>query len=264
MRVMVSWKPKSELAEKLARHAMKLLEESFVEYCTFPDCRPCEVDGVVVVGGDGTLLYTLSEAPCETPPVLTIRAGRRAFLLDVEPHEIERAIKRFLAGEYWAEKHRRLKVNNHLAINEVAVLTKGRRVARLNVSTDDAEVYSGFEGDGVIVSTTLGSTAYALSAGGPLVDPRAELILLVPVNPIHLNVRTVVFPPTARLHIDIEYPKNEVLVLIDGVKELSETTMNVSLEGPSVIFARMKPRKFYEKLIELRTLSSRGMKTWLH
>ncbi|UXD21453.1 NAD+ kinase [Ignicoccus pacificus DSM 13166] len=258
MKVVVSWKPGSNLAKNLTDKIIEELKSRGIKYCIFPRCSPCEADGLIVIGGDGTLLYTLSSAYCETPPILTIRAGRRAFLLDTDPSEVKEALDRFLAGEYWAERHRRLRVNDYYAVNEVAILTKGRRVTKVDIKTEDTWVYKGLEGDGVIVSTTLGSTAYALSAGGPLVDPRAEVILLVPVNPIHLNVRSVVFPPSLKLYVSVEYPKDEVLVLIDGVRELHEEEMEISLDGPSVIFARMKPRKFYEKLIELRSLLPQG------
>jgi len=258
MRVLISYKPNSEEAHRLAEKLEWILRNKGSTTCKFPRCMPCEVDGIAVIGGDGTLLYTLSKAKCVTPPVLTIRAGRRAFLLDVEPEEMEIAVDKYLQGEYWAEKHKRLEVNGYYAINEVAVLSKGRRVTRVNVSANGTEVYRGLEGDGIIVSTTLGSTAYALSAGGPLVDPRAEVILLVPVNPIQLNVRSIVLPSDVTLNVEIEYPKEETFVIVDGVIELNLRKFETSLSGPEVVFARFKPRRFYEKLIELRSLFIRG------
>ncbi len=258
MRIVLSKKPQSKVADDVAQRVRELLQRNGVEVCEFPNCSPCDSDGIVVVGGDGTLLYTLSLADCETPPIMTVRAGRRAFLLDVEPNELEYAINRFLNGEYWAEKHKRLEINKGIyAMNEVVVLSKGRRVTRLNVKVEDTVIYEGLEGDGVIVSTTLGSTAYALSAGGPLVDPRAEVMIIVPVNPIHLNVRSVVLPPSVTVHVDVTDNSSETFVLVDGVKEIYDKELEISLTGPSVTFARFKPRRFYEKLIELRSLYPR-------
>ncbi|NPA85409.1 MAG: NAD(+)/NADH kinase [Crenarchaeota archaeon] len=252
MRIALSAKPE-ERAKAIAARLAELFEREGAKVEWFPEADLCSSDGIAVVGGDGTLLYTLSKAPCRTPPVMTVRAGRRAFLLDLEPEELEEGVRRFLSGDYERETHRRLEVAGIYALNEFAVLSKWRRVTKLNVEASGFKVYEGLEGDGIIVSTTLGSSAYALSAGGPLVDPRAEVMLLVPVNPIQLDARSVVLPPEAEVRLEIVYNTSEVVALADGINELSGEEFSVSLRGPEVTFARFKPREFYARLIELRS-----------
>ncbi|ALU11622.1 inorganic polyphosphate/ATP-NAD kinase [Ignicoccus islandicus DSM 13165] len=254
MKAVIARKPGSELADRIAKEAIEILRRHGVETCDFPNCNPCESDFVVVIGGDGTLLYVASKTPCDTPPIITIRAGRRAFLLELEESEVEDGLKSFLEGRYSIEKHKRLRFGEFNAMNEIAVLSKGRRVTKLSVYSDGSKIYEGLEGDGLIISTTLGSTAYALSAGGPLIDPRLDAILIVPVNPIQLNVRPVVLPSTAEVTINIEYNLEEVDVLIDGIISTKAKNISSSLDGPYVTLARFKPRKFYERLIELRSL----------
>jgi len=252
MKIAISAKPESR-AKEIAGKLAELFEREGVKVEWFPNTDLCSADGIAVVGGDGTLLYTLSKAPCKTPPVMTVRAGRRAFLLDLEPDELEEGVKKFLSGEYEREAHKRLEVDGVYALNEFAVLSKWRRVTKLDVEASGFEVYRGLEGDGVIVSTTLGSSAYALSAGGPLVDPRAEVLVLVPVNPIQLNARSVVLPSSVVVKIKIVYNTREVVALADGINELAGDEFEVSLRGPEVTFARFKPRAFYTRLIELRS-----------
>ncbi len=256
MKLVVAHKP-DERAKEIAERLKEILKGKGVAVEPFPGSDPCSADGVVVVGGDGTLLYVLSKMGCDTPPIMTVRAGRRAFLLDVEPEELEEAVDKFLNKEYEEEVHKRLKIESEsgeaFALNEFAVLSTWRRVTKLNVKAGGITVFEGLEGDGVIVSTTVGSTAYALSAGGPLVDPRAEVLLLVPVNPIQLNARSVVLPSTLSIEVEIVYNVNEVVVLADGIRELKGERFEVSLTGPKVTFARFKPREFYRRLIELRS-----------
>ena len=256
MRALVSAKP-DERALSIAKRVEEVLRREGISPCSLEECSPCSVDAIVVVGGDGTLLYTLSKASCKTPPVITVRAGRRAFLLDLEPEEFEGALKRFLEGDYFEEVHKRLDVEGIYALNEVAVLSKWRRVTRVNVSADGYKVYEGLEGDGVIISTTVGSTAYALSAGGPLVDPRTEVLLVVPVNPIQLNARSIVLPSTSKVRVEVTRNREETIVLADGIIELEDKDLNITLNGPEVTFARFKIREFYTKLIELRSFFSK-------
>ncbi len=254
MRAVVASKPNSTLASTLAKEATEFLRSRGIEVCEFPSCDPCDSDFIVVIGGDGTLLYVASKTPCDTPPILTIRAGRRAFLLELEGSELKLGLENFLQGKYFLERHRRLKFGDFNAMNEIAVLSKGRRVTKLSVTSGESVIYKGLEGDGVIISTTLGSTAYALSAGGPLIDPRLDAILVVPVNPIQLNVRPVVLPPDAEVTINIEYSPDDVSVLIDGIISVKSDTITSRLNGPYVNLARLRSRKFYERLIELRSL----------
>lgn len=188
------------------------------------------VDVVVTVGGDGTILRTLHSLGDMEIPVITIRYGKRGFLADVPPHDYAIAIDRLIEGRYSLHEYMRLSAIVEVpmklpyALNEVAVVTSPRfrgkvsrlRVLRENKSGSIEKVVS-IVGDGVIVSTPVGSTAYSLAAGGPIVDPLMNVIIVTPLAPISLCSRPVVLPEDSKVVIEVEKGSHEVELLIDGV-----------------------------------------------
>ncbi|HIE54836.1 MAG TPA: NAD(+)/NADH kinase, partial [Chromatiaceae bacterium] len=137
-----------------------------------------DVDYLVVIGGDGTLFRTLHKLRNLNIPILTIKAGRKGFILDIEPYEVKERLKDFLQGNYFIKEYFRLNISINgeqkvpPAANDVIIATTGRyrtKVGRLIVLRDTYPIYC-IDGDGVIVATPLGSTAYSLSAGGPVLD----------------------------------------------------------------------------------------------
>ncbi len=182
-----------------------------------------DIDVLIVVGGDGTLLRALHGLGDRDIPVMTVRMGRRGFLLDVSPLEARQRVRDLLAGRYSVEEYIRLEAELRgerlkPALNEVAVISMytGRtKVIRLNIYKDDSHLYS-IDGDGIIVATPIGSTAYNLSAGGPILDPRADVYVATPLAPVQLWLRPIVFPSTSIVRVRVREDSQEAYVSIDG------------------------------------------------
>ena len=171
------------------------------------------LDVVVSLGGDGTMLRSVHLCAPEGVPVLGVNVGQLGYLTEVEPSGLFMALKRFLAGSYDVEERMLVAIRvEHqgapaegvfLALNE-AVLEKtpmGHTV-RLAVSVD-GDFFTTYAADGLIVATPTGSTAYALSARGPIVAPTHRCLLLTPVSPHMLFDRTLVLDPTTTLRLEV-------------------------------------------------------------
>jgi NAD+ kinase len=164
-------------------------------------------DLVIAVGGDGSIIYAAHKAIGAGKPVLGINAGRLAFLAGLEQHELP-LLRRLLTGEYTTERRMLLQarilqngnvLHEALCINDAIFSRMGAaKLTGVQVLVNGRETCS-YLGDGVIVATPTGSTAYSLSAGGPIVDPSLESLLLTPICPHSLSGRTLLFAPQTEL-----------------------------------------------------------------
>jgi NAD+ kinase len=184
-----------------------------------------EVDLLVVLGGDGTLL-AVARALDERPvPILGINLGTLGFLAAVSLDEMEDALVRALAGEIAIEPRLRLDVRllrrgaaprRWLALND-AVVTRGASARIIDLAVRaDGQLVTTYHADGLIVATPTGSTAYSLSAGGPILVPGVSSIVLTPICPHALTQRPLVLPETERIEIDFDARGGEVLLSVDG------------------------------------------------
>ena len=183
------------------------------------------VDLLVVLGGDGTLL-AVARALDERPvPILGINLGTLGFLAAVSLDEMEDALVRAIAGEIAIEPRLRLDVRllragaaprRWLALND-AVVTRGAsaRIIDLEVRAD-GQLVTTYHADGLIVATPTGSTAYSLSAGGPILLPGVPSIVLTPICPHALTQRPLVLPERERIEIAFDARGGEVLLSVDG------------------------------------------------
>ena len=187
---------------------------------------PGEVDAIVTLGGDGTLLRASRIVEKHPVPILGINLGRLGFLTCCPAPALEDALKRFARGDYVVEPRMRLDARvrdtqgndraTWLALNDV-VLHKGgfARIVTMLVEANGQTV-AHYSADGVVVATPTGSTAYNLSAGGPVVYPSLETILVTPVSAHTLALRPLVLPPTTEVTVRVEDGPDEVLVTVDG------------------------------------------------
>jgi len=185
-----------------------------------------DIDALITLGGDGTLLRGARLLAGKPAPILGINLGRLGFLTTCGSEDAEKALEILASGKYVAEARMSLaaravdqKGNNRqewLALNDF-VLHKGgfARVVRLSVSID-GESIGVYAADGVIISTPTGSTAYSLSAGGPVVVPTVESIILTPISAHMLAVRPLVIAPDAEVTVETIQNPEELIVTVDG------------------------------------------------
>jgi NAD+ kinase len=187
------------------------------------------VDGadlLVSLGGDGTLLRSVSAALEGGIPVLGVNIGRLGYLTLVEPAGLEGALAAFLAGTHQVEERMTLAVRvlgpdgelvaDRIALNEATVeKTVPGHTVRIATSIDDRHFVT-YGADGLLVATPTGSTAYNLSARGPVLSPRLRAIVVTPVSPHMLFDRPLVLDPTERLDLEVLEPRSAVLV-VDGL-----------------------------------------------
>jgi NAD+ kinase len=185
-----------------------------------------EVDAMLTLGGDGTLLRAARIVERHPAPILGVNLGRLGFLTCCPASKMEEALRRFVAGEHIVEPRMTLdaRVRDILgveraqwrALNDV-VLHKGgfARVVTVRIEVD-GEAVGHFSADGVVISTPTGSTAYNLSAGGPVVVPTLETILLAPVSAHTLALRPLVLPADSVVSVRGNGGPDELLVTVDG------------------------------------------------
>jgi len=228
------------LAERLGREGKRVEE--------------MEVEALLTVGGDGTLLQAHHLAP--HLPLLGIHMGRRGFLAEVPPSEAEEALRKLLAGELEVERRMALATlvgGERLpdAINEacLAWLFPGKSLS-FRVEVDGELLYEA-RGDGLVVSTPTGSTGHSLSAGGPVVEPGLEALVLSPLS-VFPRLYSLVLPASRRVGVEVLRADYEASVVVDGyvsrrVQE-GERILFFKSERP-VSFLKWKG-SFYEKLRE--------------
>ena len=188
-------------------------------------CR--SLDLLVTLGGDGTLLRGARLVAADGVPVLGINLGHLGFLTSAPREEIEGALERWRGGEFEIDARMALAVHAengdgsapgkvHLALND-AVLHKGgaARVIRLSMRAQ-RDVVGSYSADGIILATPTGSTAYSLSAGGPIVSPTVDCIIATPICPHTLGVRPLILPADETITIEVLSPTEELILTIDG------------------------------------------------
>lgn len=201
-----------------------------------------KVDFMVSVGGDGTILRTIHKM-ADPVPILGINMGTLGFLVDVEPKDAIATLEHLLSG-FDVDLRSRLKVvlnekSLPPATNEVALLTASpAKMIEFEIMVDGS-LMEDFRADGVIIATSTGSTAYAMSAGGPIVDPRVDAIVLVPMAPFKLSSRPWVIPGGSIIEVKLKLPMKEALVVVDG-----QSTTTISVNDTVVISKAETPARF--------------------
>ena len=219
----------------------------------------CEL--VLVLGGDGTFLRAAELARNAGIPVLGVNLGRIGFLAEAEADAIDLVLEHVIARDYRVEERLTLDIvvrrggrviEQGWALNE-ASLEKGPRLGVLGVVVEiDGRPVSTFGCDGVLVSTPTGSTAYAFSAGGPVLWPDLEAILVVPNNAHALFGRPMVTSPDAMIAIETEASGNDALVFCDGRREMlvpAGGRLEVTRCGTPVKWARLDSAPFTDRLV---------------
>ncbi len=180
---------------------------------------------IIVVGGDGTILRVARDLACWDVPVLGINLGQKGFLAEIEVEQMERFLQYIANGQYDIQERMmmetRLKRGNeelgsYLALNDI-VISRGpfSRIIKVEILVNEDYMES-YSGDGVIVSTPTGSTGYSLSAGGPIVNPSMKLFVVTPICPHSLYNRSVVINGDDTMKLRIDSRQVQVVLTVDG------------------------------------------------
>jgi len=213
---------------------------------------------VVTFGGDGTILTTAREIGPSGIPILGVKIGGMGFLADLTPEEFEASLPEILAGQFDVSVRMVLQAEfpgnaseTVYALNDV-VVDKGAvsRVNRIETYID-AEFLNTYIGDGLIISTATGSTAYSLASGGPILMPAMQAIIINPINPHTLGARPVVIPADRSVRLKVDFAPDSVLLSADGKVALElKTGMEtvVSRADHVIRLASYSRRNFYDVL----------------
>jgi NAD+ kinase len=215
------------------------------------------MDAAIAFGGDGTMLKAAKLLFGCDVPVLGINMGTVGYLTDTEPQEAESAVEKLLEGSYTVENRCALSVKcgdkNYIGVNEAVIYRGGMsHILTVNVKIDGQDTET-LRSDGVIVATPTGSTAYNLSAGGPIVTPLSDTLVVTPICAHSLTARPIVIGGNSSVTLTVsnfrgaEHPSLDV----DGkaVEKLNENSaITISVADKKVKFARTRPANFFKSL----------------
>lgn len=247
-----------------------LVDQEVTKYCKKPEVKSRastvealkSTDMIITVGGDGTILRTIRRLG---PPlrILSVNMGYMGFLCEVEPDEIKKVLDEVLEERYKIQRVNLLSariggVEKSLALNEVLTFTsEPAKVLDIIVKADDVKIFSG-RADGVLISSSIGSTAYVVSLDGPLVDPYVQCLIVVVLNPLKLGVRPIILPANSKVEVSLsKQGTRKAFVYADGVliDQINRSkVIEVSTSTLYVDFIRVKDVKssFYRKFYEVR------------
>lgn len=218
-------------------------------------------DIAITVGGDGTIIHAAKYSARQNTPLIGVNVGRLGFAAEVEPDETD-SLLRILKGDYQTESRILLDVEvikngksrHYLAVND-AIIARGQlsKIVDLKLSLDGEEI-ANYRADGLLFATPTGSTAYSLSAGGPIVAPQMDCLMMTPVCPHSLFSRSVLFSGESELSITVKIPSECCCVLtIDGEKNvdiLAEDRVIIRKSELKLKLISLYKRNFYKRLNE--------------
>lgn len=217
-------------------------------------------DAIIVLGGDGTLLNIARQSASYEVPLFGINLGHLGFLTEVEAEDMYLALEKLISGEYEIERRMMLEatvekdsiqLEKSIALNDVGI-TKGpfARIISLGIYINDnfVDLYSA---DGIVISSPTGSTAYSLSAGGPIVSPDVKVLIITPICPHTLHSRSIVVSNEDVVKIEVCENNTEVMLTLDGqqgykVKSGDIVTVRQSQYYTNLV--KLKGRSFFQVL----------------
>lgn len=259
-----------EIARVLMKYDVEIyLEEAFRDYlcseynlfCSTGDIikgRDFHTDLVISIGGDGTFLRSSAKIGNKKIPILGVNTGRLGFLADTSYNDFELALQEILEGRYRIEERSQLRVeiahplsgNSYIALNEVAILKQDTAsMINVNVHVND-EFLANYEADGMLVATPTGSTAYALSVGGPILSPTLSSFILTPVASHSLTSRPLLIDDNSLIQLRVNSRSNHFLLSLDGRSTILSTDVEFKIRKASypLRIVRREGQTFYQTL----------------
>lgn len=251
-----------DLTEKMSTHLSELGEEILLppELAEQLDedgvpVEEMDIDSLITIGGDGTVLRNLQKLP--DIPILGINMGGRGFLADVDPEEALTAVDKLIENELELIERERLKIEISGepladALNEGVIRLKepsGVLTFRITIDGDEVEKNGG---DGLIVSTPTGSTAYSMASGGPIMDPEVRAFLAVPLSTYRPRALPLVFPMDSKFDVELLEPDKKAYITVDGqiTKEANQGDIVSFKKSDNCAKFYNWKGKFYEKMRE--------------
>jgi len=252
----VHWAKKNKVAYYLTTDLSRIVGH---KEKAFPVEKLPEYSQIIIsLGGDGTMLTSARVVEDKGNPILGINLGSIGFLTEITSNNIEKTLERVKRKDYVIEKRMSLqakvkgiKERKLYALNDI-VIDKGKvtRLIHLHLY-DNEEFVCSYSADGLIISTTTGSTAYSMAAGGPIINPKINAIIASPICPFTLALRPMVFSENDFLKVVVESEHKEAMLTLDG-------QVSLKLDSPSTIFVhkakhfinliKFQDRPFYEVL----------------
>ena len=215
-------------------------------------------DLMITYGGDGTLLDAVELRPSPTTPIVGINCGRLGYLTADDGEGIEELFEHIVRGTLHLERRQLLSVkaeiecgNKCLALNEVTIHRHGATMISVEAFVNNKRIAT-YHGDGIIISTPTGSTAYSLSAGGPIVDPMCNCFILSPLAPHNLTMRPIVIPDNAEITLHLDARGGEAFLSSDNRTYTLQDRATIELRKAQeeLILATPHNNSFYDTLRE--------------
>jgi NAD+ kinase len=224
------------------------------------EALPSRVEGIIVLGGDGTLLSVVRLMGENQVPILGVNLGGLGFLTEITLDNLYKVLEGLIQGDYKCHRRMTLHIDvvregemvaNFTVLND-AVINKGTlaRIIDLETTIND-EYLTTFKADGVIISTPTGSTAYSLSAGGPIVYPSLQTIVITPICPHTLTNRPIIIPDDAIIKATLNSRNEEVILTLDGQVGFSLNfgdTVEVRKGGNAILLIESPYKSYFEVL----------------
>jgi NAD+ kinase len=225
---------------------------------TFPVSRPPHADLFFSIGGDGTLLESVTYVGAAEIPILGINTGRLGFLATIGKEEIDDALTNVFKKEYTLDKRSLLRLESNkklfgktnFALNDFTLVKKDSS-SMITVHTYiDGEFLNSYWADGIIVSTPTGSTGYSLSCGGPLVFPRSGNFIITPVSPHNLTVRPIIVSDSCEISFRVEGRSKKFLISLDSRFEVIDGTVKLMVrkEDFKVNLIQLKGKHYFNTI----------------
>jgi len=196
------------------------------------------IDLFITLGGDGTMLDMVTLIRDSGVPIIGINFGRLGFLASINKDDIKQAIQAVVEKKFTIDSRELLSLSSdpeffgidNFALNDITIHKRDDSAMITTHVFLDGEFLNSYWGDGIIISTSTGSTAYSLSCGGPIIFPRSNSMVLTPVSPHNLNVRPIILPDTCTLSFEVESRSSNYLVTCDSRTATIDKTINFKVE----------------------------------
>ncbi|MFY0593195.1 NAD kinase [Roseivirga sp.] len=215
-------------------------------------------DFIISLGGDGTILDTITYTNRSEVPIVGINLGRLGFLANTPRNEIKDTFERLISGDFTVESRSLIHVDSNQGIfhpynfglNELTIVKKETSSMIVVHTYVDGDYLNSYWADGLIVATPTGSTGYSLSCGGPLVDPAQKNFIITPVSPHNLNVRPIILSDQSVITFEIEGRSKQFMVSLDSRSQSIDDSVQISVrrEEFEAKLVRFKNNKYFDTL----------------